>query len=381
MGQSVEDLRVLWLTENYYPSRGGMAESCDRIVFNLRKSGLKIDIIHLFARAKSFRHEEEQGGDTYIFPQEEDMAHTLNRVWNFLESHCSRYTYSHVLAFGGYLPLTAAPLYAAWLSLPLITLIRGNDFDTAIFYPHRRGILKDALLASQVVSSVSRDKIRKMKAMYPQVSTQYIPNGIDLDTWKLLPSDADKASRIKQELSSQQKPIVGIFGQLKAKKGVVFFLKALARAALSTQVHLLFVGDLNPEVEEMLENYPDRFSYTHLGFMERFALLPYYAACSLIAIPSFYDGLPNVLLEAGGLGIPIIASRVAGMADVIEHDKTGLLFEAGDLEGAAQSLRYWEQMSPEARWQMGKALQERIREEYTHIRECQRYINLFQNTP
>lgn len=376
---SVAAMRVLWVSENYYPSRGGMAESCDRIVYNLRQSGLEIDIIHLYARAKHFREVEEQGGLTFIFPQEDDLAHTLNRVWNFLESRAKKYTYTHLVAFGGYLPLTAAPLYAAWLSLPLITCIRGNDFDTAIFYPQRRAVLQDALLASQMVCSVSQDKIFKINQLYPEVRTQYVPNGIDLENWGLLASDEEKAARIKKEISPEAKPILGIFGQLKAKKGVVFFLKALSRAGLHTQVHVLFVGDLSPDVDEMLQNHPGHFTYSHLGFMERYALLPYYAACSLIAIPSFYDGLPNVLLEAGGLGIPIMASRVAGMADVLEDKKTGLLFDAGDLDDAAQTLREWKNMSQEERTSLGQSLQKLVREEYTHTLESMRYLNIFQN--
>ena len=44
-----------------------------------------------------------------------------------------------------------------------------------------------------------------------------------------------------------------------------------------------------------------------LPFLDRFELLPWYAACDWIAIPSFYDGLPNVLAEAAALGIPLIA--------------------------------------------------------------------------
>jgi hypothetical protein len=43
--------RVLWITQNYPPSKGGMSESCDRIVYNLRQSGLVIDVLHLFERA------------------------------------------------------------------------------------------------------------------------------------------------------------------------------------------------------------------------------------------------------------------------------------------------------------------------------------------
>ena len=49
-----------------------------------------------------------------------------------------------------------------------------------------------------------------------------------------------------------------------------------------------------------------------------------------MAIPSFYDGLPNVLVEAAALGVPMVASRAGGMADVLEDGETAFLFDPGD---------------------------------------------------
>ena len=50
-----------------------------------------------------------------------------------------------MVAFGGFVPLLAAPTYAAWLNVPLVTLLRGNDFDLGLFTPGRRAILCEAL--------------------------------------------------------------------------------------------------------------------------------------------------------------------------------------------------------------------------------------------
>ena len=69
--------------------------------------------------------------------------------------------------------------------------------------------------------------------------------------------------------------------------------------------------------------------HTALPFLDRYELLPWYAACDFIAIPSFYDGLPNVLVEAAALGVPLIASRVDGMADVLTDGETALPVRPG----------------------------------------------------
>ena len=111
---------------------------------------------------------------------------------------------------------------------------------------------------------------------------------------------------------------LGLFGQLKAKKGGVLLLEALARSGTAERFHLLLAGWLEPDMDAWLREHDGAISYTLLPFLDRYELLPWYAACDWIAIPSFYDGLPNVLMEAAALGIPLIASRAGGMADVLE---------------------------------------------------------------
>jgi glycosyltransferase involved in cell wall biosynthesis len=55
-----------------------------------------------------------------------------------------------------------------------------------------------------------------------------------------------------------------------------------------------------------------------------------YAAMDLLVLPSFREGLPNVLLEAASMGLPMIASNISGCSDVIQHGVSGYLFPAGN---------------------------------------------------
>ena len=141
-----EPLRALWLTETYPPSRGGMAQSCDRIVRGLRRAGVLVDVLHFVPTARGGRPwvlEEQAAGRYLACPVEDDPAHALNRAWTTLRARPEAIT--HVVAFGGSRPIMAGPVLAAWLGVPLITLIRGNDFDAAVFSTRRRPILEDAL--------------------------------------------------------------------------------------------------------------------------------------------------------------------------------------------------------------------------------------------
>ena len=80
-------------------------------------------------------------------------------------------------------------MLAAWLGVPLVTLIRGNDFDAAVFSIRRRPVLDDALARSAIVCAVSQDKVEKIAALHPGVRVRRIPNGIELADWTLTRSD------------------------------------------------------------------------------------------------------------------------------------------------------------------------------------------------
>jgi len=54
--------------------------------------------------------------------------------------------------------------------------------------------------------------------------------------------------------------------------------------------------------------------------------------------PSLYEGMPNTVLEAMACGLPVIASRVMGNDEVVEHNETGLLFDLTETDGLARAI-------------------------------------------
>jgi len=108
-----------------------MAQSCDRIVRGLRRRGATVDVLHFTGRAhrRPWTVETQAGGRYLACPVEDDPAHALNRAWSVLSADERTSGVTHTVAFGGSRPIVAGPVYAAWLGVPLVTLIRGNDFD------------------------------------------------------------------------------------------------------------------------------------------------------------------------------------------------------------------------------------------------------------
>lgn len=355
-----------------------MAQSCDRIVRTLRATGLTVDVAHLGRREHRARLERQEGGILLTAPFDDDPSHAVNLLWNEVARLAD--PPSHVVAFGGSTPVLAGPAVAAWLGVPLVTLLRGNDFDTGLFSLRRGWALRDALARSAAVATVTRDHQRKVAALFPSVDVRFIPNGIDPAEWSFVPHDLERAARWRAEHVAGDKRVLGMFGHLKQKKGGAFFLDALRRAGVDGLLHLLIVGDAEPEMIAHLQSIESAVSWSHVPFVDRFELLPYYAACDAVVLPSFYDGMPNVLLEAGALGIPPVASTAGGMADLLEGGRNALTFPPGDVHECRRALVELASLPPETLRLMGERLRSSILRDSRHDLEASRYVELLGET-
>ncbi|MGH8637214.1 MAG: glycosyltransferase, partial [Burkholderiales bacterium] len=87
-----------------------------------------------------------------------------------------------------------------------------------------------------------------------------------------------------------------------------------------------------------------------------------YECADLFALPSHSEGSPNALLEAMAAGMPVVASDVGGVAEIVAHGRTGLLVRRGDTQALAASLQRLA-ADPDLRRQLGAAAR-------AHVRRC-----------
>jgi glycogen(starch) synthase len=362
-------MRLLFLTENHPPDRGGMAESSDRIVRGLVRAGVSVDIVQFDRRSAAASYRATGSGSLTRVPPDADVPHALNLLWNQLQQTVDLRAITHVVAFGGSLPMIAAPVFAAWMERPLVTLLRGNELDLGLFDPRRRPILDDALRRSAAVCTVTTAQARKVAALHPEVRPHVVANGIDFDLWQA--TDGDRARA--QLHSKPPRRVLGFFGHLKSKKGVPFFLDALLRSGLAERFHLLLIGDVDEQLQLMLQNVP---SFEVLPAVDRFALLPFYLACDLVVVPSHYDGFPNVVIEAMALGRPLLASAVGGVADLVADGEAGLLFPPGDLHACRRAIARAAQATDEELQRMGANAAALVRGRCDAREETRRYLEV-----
>lgn len=358
-------MRLLVLTETHPPDRGGMSESCDRILRGLGREGVQLDVVHFDRRASRFEHRPTSTGSMLRVPPEADVAHTMNLLWNELERALDLGTITHVVAFGGTLPLLAAPVFAAWMARPLVTMIRGNELDAGLFDPRRRAMLDDALRRSAAVCTLTTSHAERIAALHERIEPHVIANGIDFDLWQATSADAARAAAIREAAGGKR--VLGMFGHLKNKKGVPFFIDALVRSGCADRVHLLLAGELDASI--------DGVEHTLLPVMDRYELIPFYLASDLVVLPSHYDGFPNVLIEAMALARPLLASTAGGMRDVLT-DAEAFLFAPGDAHACRDAVARAMDASEDELRRMGAAAEAVARRRCDARDETRRYLDV-----
>jgi len=101
------------------------------------------------------------------------------------------------------------------------------------------------------------------------------------------------------------------------------------------------------------------------------------AAADLLVLPSFYEGLPNVVLEAMCLGKPVVATAAPGTTEVVVNDLTGLLVPVGDCPGLAQAIRLVLE-DPARAARMGEAGRARVESDFRLDAMIERFGALYE---
>jgi glycosyltransferase involved in cell wall biosynthesis len=123
-------------------------------------------------------------------------------------------------------------------------------------------------------------------------------------------------------------------GRLDRQKGVDVLYAALQR--LGGQVNALIVGSAVVAAEKGASP-PSNVQFT--GWLARDQITALYAAAQVLVVPSRWEGFGLVAVEAMRAGRAVIASRVGGLPEVVEHGVTGLLVEPGDADALAEALQ------------------------------------------
>ncbi|MFP4136919.1 MAG: glycosyltransferase family 4 protein [Halomonas sp.] len=186
-----------------------------------------------------------------------------------------------------------------------------------------------------------------------------------------LPHSPEKTAAFRSQFPDRF--LVGHAGALVDRhKGQRVLLKAARNLATQhPDIHFVFFGQ-GEDAEELKRESEGMDNVTWMGFKENIG--DYLAGLDVFAFPSHNEGLGSVLLDVMDLGVPIVASDVGGIPDIVSHEDTGLLFTSGDSDGLTQALerlrdsyRLREALSGSAKQQLTRYSAEVMAESYLEL--------------
>jgi glycosyltransferase involved in cell wall biosynthesis len=227
----------------------------------------------------------------------------------------------------------------------------------------------------ELVLCVSQDLYdRCLECGVPAERCVLIENAIDTDEFQRRIDRADGKRRLRLPMD---RFMIGAVGRLSAEKGFDILIRAVERLThAGSDVGLVIVGDGDES-----QNLRDLIAERRLG--ERVQLLGYradvaeiYQALDVFALSSYREGLPNVLLEAMAFEVPVVATRIAGIPDLVHDGDNGLLVNPGDVDDLATAIM---RLHGDAafRLRLGAAARRTIEERYSFRERMNKIAQLY----
>jgi glycosyltransferase involved in cell wall biosynthesis len=212
--------------------------------------------------------------------------------------------------------------------------------------------------------------------------TVEIPQGIDPHRFSP-PSQAQKAS-LRRQLDLPDAPIALYVGVLDSRKNVKWLVETWSKYRdLFSGWRLLLVGPdsrdaKDANLREKLQAFVQGQGLQGIIMFRDFTprIEDYYRAADLFVLPSQNEGMPNVVVEAMGCGLPCVVTRISGTTDLITHGESGMLFEVnneGTFAATIQSLV----VDEELRNQIGHQAAAVIRDRFSVEKVADRYLQLY----
>jgi glycosyltransferase involved in cell wall biosynthesis/peptidoglycan/xylan/chitin deacetylase (PgdA/CDA1 family) len=225
------------------------------------------------------------------------------------------------------------------------------------------------------IVSVSEEVDRRVAALrVPARKRAVILNGVDADAF------ASAAWPAVEALAGRPSLVIGTVARLAPEKGLLRLIEAFARLrSARADVRLLIAGEgpERPSLEALTRRLALDESVTFLGFQEHVAGV--LARLDVFALSSLTEGIPLALLEAMGRGLPVVATRVGGVPEVVVEEESGLLVPADDSAALAAALGRLAG-DPELRVRLGAAAATRVRQHFSLEATARAYERLYDET-
>ncbi len=233
----------------------------------------------------------------------------------------------------------AAALLARWFRRPFIVTARGSDVNQIGEFAAPRAMIRWAARRAHASVAVSRALAQRLVDLgAPADSVQVLSNGVDTDRFR--PEERMQA-RARLGLGIGTDPLILSVGNLLPVKRHDFVIEALAqirRVHPRAQLAVVGAGPLREGLAARARELGLAQAVHLVGAVEQPLMRWWYSAADVLALASTREGWPNVLLEALACGTAVVASRVGGVAEILDGCSAALAIDLADPQDLADAL-------------------------------------------
>jgi glycosyltransferase involved in cell wall biosynthesis len=252
---------------------------------------------------------------------------------------------------------------------PYLLHVHGSEF--ADFYqecsPAARRIVRTVLAKATLVLALSEAWRATLQRISPQARIEVLMNAVPLP-----PPDGGPGPANPQ-------PTLLFFGEIARHKGVFDLARAFGRVAGELPgLRLIYAGTGSgaEETRRLIEQLglSDRVKFT--GWLQAERKRATLTAATVFVLPSYVEGMPMALLEAMSLGLPVIATPVGGVPEIVTHELDGLLVPPGDVDALAAAITRLTS-EPELRERLGRAARETVAKRFSLDSAVERLLGIY----
>ncbi|MGB8522182.1 MAG: glycosyltransferase [Candidatus Acidiferrales bacterium] len=356
---------------------GGTESQMVQVVLRLDPRFYDVTVATLRAGGPLTKVLEGAGIRIIEFPKRRTMlsvqaAYQLIRMAWFIRREKIDVVHAHDL----WANLMAVP--AAWLAKAPVIISSQRNLATLSWYtPSRKKVIQRIhRMATRVItnSEAGREFVIKEFEIPPK-QVHVLHNGVNSERFCRIESDRRKSF---PALKSNAKLIINVANMNREVKGHTVLIEA-ARTICDAIPEVVFVligdGPLRPRLEEIVQSHGLADHFLFMGHRED---LPDILSCGdLFVLPSLAEGLPNSVLEASAVGLPVVATSVGGIPEIIDDSVTGLLVPPRNPQALAKAIVQILK-NPQFAAILARAGQERVRTAFSFEQALARLNSLYE---